>query len=489
MTRRSATIVGTCFVALLGLSFLQNLTGARSDSTPHAQARLNSPSALAAAQRMQQERVIDVRSWGAVGDGVTDDTAVIQTVIEEVKGIGGGIVYFPSGTYLATVVDCRGIEKVTIVGSGNTSTIKRRSFSGTGLLLLGSHGVVCGICLDGNKVSATGSPGKGDHGLVAADDCVIDHVTSIHNYGQGFRADGSCSYFVDCNSASNGMNPGARGTGDGFYVGHPHTDNMFKGCMANRNARSGFVITSNGKAGCYRNKILACSTDGGNGYNEINLEGSTDSVVRDCTIRGLLIFNRAVRPQILNNALVNGTRGQGGIYARDTTESWVVGNQVEAGDDHERICVSGLGPAVKNNSVRHSLPPRSGYSILVGSEDASDTAIVVGNSVYNGCRGIYATGVKQFFENRTDGLADASRSIGIATTAGHMVSSDLNVVGIEIRDGHGIFRNLRAPVTGSFVKGDICRGTAATPEGSSAWLCVDSGTPGEWITTAPAGMN
>jgi Endopolygalacturonase len=42
---------------------------------------------------------ISVKDFGAVGDGVTDDTAAIQAAIDAVYGMGGGRLLFPSGTY------------------------------------------------------------------------------------------------------------------------------------------------------------------------------------------------------------------------------------------------------------------------------------------------------------------------------------------------------------------------------------------------------
>ena len=47
---------------------------------------------------------VDVREFGATGNGVTDDTVAIQGAIDAVSAAGGGIVYFPEGTYITTAV-------------------------------------------------------------------------------------------------------------------------------------------------------------------------------------------------------------------------------------------------------------------------------------------------------------------------------------------------------------------------------------------------
>jgi hypothetical protein len=63
------------------------------------------PAGLDAVTRTIQDKLRDtvsVKDFGAVGDGVTDDTAAIQTAIDYVYDNGGGTVYFPSGTYITT---------------------------------------------------------------------------------------------------------------------------------------------------------------------------------------------------------------------------------------------------------------------------------------------------------------------------------------------------------------------------------------------------
>lgn len=65
---------------------------------------------------------VSVKAYGAVGDGVTDDTASIQATITAVS-ITGGIVYFPSGTYLTNRLTISA-SNVHLVGIGRSSWLK-----------------------------------------------------------------------------------------------------------------------------------------------------------------------------------------------------------------------------------------------------------------------------------------------------------------------------------------------------------------------------
>jgi hypothetical protein len=82
---------------------------------------------------------VSVKDFGAVGDGVTDDTASIQAAINAKAGSGGTIL-FPSGTYKITSTltwyNTVSADKpgITIVGEGRNSTILKSYISNGPLL-------------------------------------------------------------------------------------------------------------------------------------------------------------------------------------------------------------------------------------------------------------------------------------------------------------------------------------------------------------------
>ena len=77
-------------------------------------------------------KVYNVVSYGAKGDGVTDDAPAIQNAINAAKNAGGGVVYLPAGTYrlyAARSVDAdlganlELFDGVTVKGAGPASTV------------------------------------------------------------------------------------------------------------------------------------------------------------------------------------------------------------------------------------------------------------------------------------------------------------------------------------------------------------------------------
>ncbi len=72
---------------------------------------------------------MNVRTFGAKGDGVADDRAAIQRAVDHIHAQGGGVVYVPAGTYMIKTFSS-GYETVTpktgvsVVGSGPSTVFK-----------------------------------------------------------------------------------------------------------------------------------------------------------------------------------------------------------------------------------------------------------------------------------------------------------------------------------------------------------------------------
>lgn len=62
-----------------------------------------------------------VKDFGAVGDGVTDDTAAIQAASDYVNSLGGGTLYFPQGDYIITA-PITVYSNMRVIGAGGAAT-------------------------------------------------------------------------------------------------------------------------------------------------------------------------------------------------------------------------------------------------------------------------------------------------------------------------------------------------------------------------------
>lgn len=76
--------------------------------------------------------VVNVKDYGAVGDGSTDDTDAIQAAINAAEGAStGGLVYFPAGDYKFTAQLTVEYSAVRLKGAGSGTTILTAVFAAT----------------------------------------------------------------------------------------------------------------------------------------------------------------------------------------------------------------------------------------------------------------------------------------------------------------------------------------------------------------------
>jgi polygalacturonase len=104
-------------------------TSATVTTTAFGRSLLTQADELALAGATQQDRVLDVRWYGAVGDGVTNDTTAVQNTLDAAATAGGATVVLPVGRYMidaaltiATNVMIRGAERQGAILDFSTAT-------------------------------------------------------------------------------------------------------------------------------------------------------------------------------------------------------------------------------------------------------------------------------------------------------------------------------------------------------------------------------
>jgi hypothetical protein len=104
------TIAGTTGQTyVVGSLFTAATTGASSG---------NGAAAVARTLANRFADVVNVKDFGAVGDGVADDTTAIQAGINYLESLNGGILYFPQGTYRITSTLTSDNHGVMLKGEG-----------------------------------------------------------------------------------------------------------------------------------------------------------------------------------------------------------------------------------------------------------------------------------------------------------------------------------------------------------------------------------
>jgi len=162
--------------------------------------------------------VVSVKDFGAVGDGVTDDTAAIQAAINAVNSKGGGTLFFPNGGYrLTSTITLK--PNVSIIGetkgewgTPNTGVYFRKAFVTGSVFHSPSSQTLLGITFEnfwiqGNKGGIGGANGNGIW-IELAHDVIFRNVWVHECPSSGFViGSGSASYhnyFYNCYASFNG---------------------------------------------------------------------------------------------------------------------------------------------------------------------------------------------------------------------------------------------------------------------------------------------
>lgn len=245
--------------------------------------------------------IFNVRDFGAVGDGATNDTAAIQAAVDAAHAAGGGQVYIPAGTYIVTGHSSASdgaimlYDNITVYGDGmGASTVKLQdnwNHAVTGIFRtpadVENHDVgMHDLTIDGNRANNTGKVDGWFNGVSPGEpgadtNITLDHVEIMNCGGYGFDPHEETINLVitNCISHGNGI--------DGFTLDF-QINGRVENCVAYENDRHGFNIVTSSHDILLLNNIA--HDNGGDGI--IVQRGSEDvPVPYNIIIRGGSVYN------------------------------------------------------------------------------------------------------------------------------------------------------------------------------------------------------
>ena len=431
--------------------------------------------AVATTVQTKLRQSVSVKDFGAVGNGVTDDTAAIQAALN----LGPfHAIYFPAGTYIASNLTCG--ADITLVGDGRkNSTIKFKA-SSAGALLTANNAVrftMINLGLDGNYVNCPSGS-------------VCLAISGVQSGGTGFSING-CGFY---NAKLIGLYQ--TGTYSKARISNcVFQSNQTDGLAANATnlVVEGNVCASNGRFGILAQgnyaQILGntCNSNGqvatgGAGIGIISCDYPVVSG-NTCISNGTgVLFSHGIQFNTVLNGLMSGNFCQGNngsgldIYSStyatcsgnqsannkfrgiecDTgsTYSVIDGNVVYGNFDVGISCYNTVGSVVSNNSVIGngtlgtvtnplSAAPNLPYGIaLIGAGSYGNSSMILGNQVSQNV-GSGANGVGLFIDAACVNVQLLGNSFSANTTNTTSIKANF----VYVRDNQGLFTQQRGVAT------------------------------------------
>lgn len=340
---------------------------------------------------------VSIKDFGAVGDGVTNDTTAIQNAIDAVFAAGGGTVNVPKGNYLIGVVNLK--SNVSIMGVGEASKFTTSNptvgaFTGSNV----SNIEIAHIFIQGTNIVDPSDPQNGDTGVylntctnIKIHHCHVDGVfawglisvnnsdqidfshntiTNIGNQSAIGCDNGTTNFIVANNQIKNGKLYGIEV--EAYAVGNRWgviSGNIVENCVA------GIAVVANsqditivGNVLRNNNNINTISGDFGYGVYVVGETGAStrfparviidSNIIHTHSKYAILLNNKANEITISNNTISKGavaTQAQN-ISAVNDSKSFIniINNNIDCSNNSQAIQVDGTNRLrIEGNSAQN----------------------------------------------------------------------------------------------------------------------------------------
>ncbi|MHC8407457.1 putative Ig domain-containing protein [Pseudomonas sp. TMB3-21] len=363
--------------------------------------------------------IFNVQDFGAMGDGITDDTAAIQSAIDAAAAAGGGQVYMPTGTYIVSGGEepsdgCLMIKSnVYMYGDGMGETnVKVADGSDTKItgVIRSAYGEethdfgISNLTIDGNRDNTTGKIDGWFNGYIPGQEgydsnVTLDSVEIKDCSGYGFDPHEQTVNMVIKNSV-------AHGNGLDGFVADFLSNSTFENNVAYDNDRHGFNVVTSTHDFTLTNNVAY--NNGGNGI--VVQRGSEDiASPSNITITGGEVYGNGaegVLVKLSSDVTVSGVdihdNGSAGIRIYGSNHVEVTDNTlnnnslanpvpeiiIQAYDD--TLGVSGKYFNGSDNTIQGNIISGSNlstYGVAERNEDGVDRNAIIGNTISNTSKG------------------------------------------------------------------------------------------------------
>lgn len=404
--------------------------------------------------------IVSVKDFGAVGDGVTGDTAAIQAAIDSLTS--GGEVFFPAGVYDVTGLRIDGtsgtLTNITLRGVGSASEIRINAGNTANVIkaAAGSGFRITNLRVRGGlgrSVTAVAAPSAGlwvsgtayttgqtvevsssdaATTTVAASNLVYE-CTGNHTAGATFAGD-KATYWTTSSVANLNTVDISYGTRNNIYldgVTNASVDSceLLDSVYAGVNVGSGPVQTANvGTGSSYvrvTNNYFSNCTNGvaGGKMTYCSFDANT---MKDCVTYGIVIDD----PSSTSNSITDNviySPGSHAIYLYGADVTSVSGNTING--------AVGVGILLESAAVGNSIVGNSITGCLNGIKATSST---IGSIVGNTCRlntqyGIYINSASQVALDGNTCESNTFDGIRLTTVSGFALNGNV----CSTNDGEG----------------------------------------------------